>query len=81
MATIEPGAVGDVPTNIADHSMTTTALSADIEILATFKDIVESTPVKAVFGSVIGILTLLGVRFLVLFPFLYPPTGSVIRTR
>ena len=61
--------------------MTTTVLNADMEILATFKDTIEATPVKAVFESVIGILTLVRVRFLVLFSFLHPLIGEATRMR
>ena len=62
MTTPGPWAVGDIPTNVAQHETTTAVLNAEIETLTTFKDIVESIPVKAVFESVIGILTLVRVR-------------------
>jgi len=80
MTAPKPWAVGDIPTDVAHHS-TTTTLSADIEILNTFKSIVEFTPAKAVFKSVIVVLTLVRVRFLVPFPFLHPLISSTTRTR
>ena len=81
MTTLNSWAVGDIPPNVSNHSTTTSALNADIETLAAFKDVVETTPVKAVLESVIGILTLVRVSLLVLFPFLHPLIGGTTRTR
>ena len=53
---------------VGDCSMITTVLDADIETLTAFKGTAETAPVKAVFESVILILTLVRVRFLTLFP-------------
>ena len=80
MAASEPWAVGDTP-DVELHSVTTAMLSADIETLAAFKDTIQPTPVKAVFESVIGILTLVRVKSLVLFPFSRPLIGEANRTR
>ena len=66
MTVLDPQAVVDVPPSVEDNSMTTAMLNADIRILTTFKDVVGTTPVKAVFESVIVILTLIRVRLLVL---------------
>ena len=80
MAASEPWVVGDTP-DVELHSVTTAMLGADIETLAAFKDTIQPTPVKAVFESVIGILTLVRVRSLVLFPFLRSLIGETNRTR
>jgi len=75
MATPEPWAVGDNP-----HEATTAVLNADIETLTALKDTIESIPVKAVFESVIGILTLVRMRLLTPFPLSHPLIGDVTRT-
>ena len=62
------------------HSVTTAVLNADIETLTAFKDTIEVAPVKAVFESIIVILTLVKVRFL-LFPLLHPLIGDTTRAR
>ena len=80
MAASEAWAVGDTP-DVEFHSVTTAMLSADIETIAAFKDTIQPTPVKAVFESVIGILTLVRVKSLVLFPFSRPLIGEANRTR
>ena len=56
-------------------------LNTDIETLAAFKNSIEATPVKAVFESVIVILTLVRVRILAPLQSLYPPIGDMTRTR
>ena len=70
MTTLEPWAVGGSPTNVEYHPATATMLNADIEV----------APVKAVFESIIAILTLVKVRFL-LFPLLHPLIGDTTRAR
>lgn len=50
-----------------NHS-TIALLNADVETLTTFKNVVGVTPVKAVFETVIGILTLVRVRLFSPFP-------------
>ena len=57
---VTPGtrAVGDAPQNVDYLSAT---LNADIQHFATFKDTGEVSPVKAVFASVVAILTLVRV--------------------
>jgi len=67
--------IGDNP-----HEVTTAVLNADIETLIAFKDTVESIPVKAVFESVIGILSLVRVRLLTPFPLSRPLIGDATRT-
>ena len=79
MVTPELWAVGDTP-NVEPHSVTTAVLNADIETLTAFKDTIEVAPVKAVFESIIVILTLVKVRFL-LFPLLHPLIGDTTRAR
>ena len=81
MAALEPWAVGDIRPDVANYSTTTAVLNAGIETLTALKGIVETTPVEAVFESATAILTLVRVRFLVLFPFLPPLTGGTTRTR
>ena len=80
MTNPEPWAVDDTPTDVANHKAITAVLNADIETLTAFKDVVGSTPVKAVFESVIGILTLVRVRFLVLCSFSRQLIGSMTST-
>ena len=80
MTTLEPWAVGGSPTNVEYHPATATMLNADIEALTAFKDTIEVAPVKAVFESIIAILTLVKVRFL-LFPLLHPLIGDTTRAR
>ena len=80
MTTVEPWATGGSPPNIESRLATTTMLNADIETLIAFNDIVEVAPVKAVFESIIAILTLVKVRFL-LFPLLHPLIGDTARAR
>ena len=80
MTTVEPRAIGGSLPNIESHLATTTMINADIETLTAFKDIVEVAPVKAVFESIIAILTLVKVRFL-LFPLLHPLIGDTARAR
>ena len=80
MTTSEPWVVGDAP-NIQSLSVTIAILNADIETFAAFNDTVEPTPVKAVFESVIVILTLVRVGFLVLFRISYSLIGDTTRTR
>jgi len=69
MATFEPWAVDDTPLTTEHHSPITTMLSADIETFTTFKDTLKATPIKAIFESVIVILTLVRVGFLSLFSY------------
>lgn len=80
MTTSEPRAAGETP-DIKSRSVTIAMLNVDIETLAAFRDTVEATPVKAVFESVIVILTLVRVGFLVLFQISYPLIGDTTRTR
>jgi len=81
MTTPEPWAVGDISTNVTHHSTTTATLSAEIKVLTAFKSIVEFTPAKAIFESVIVVLTLVRVSFLVPFPFSYLLISGMTRTR
>jgi len=81
MTAPEPRAVGDIPTNAAHHETTIAVLNADIETLAAFKDTVESVPAKAIFESVISVLTLLKVRLLTPFPLSHPLIRDTNRTR
>jgi len=81
MTTLEPWAIGDTPTNVAQHEAITAVLNADIETLTTLKDTIESIPVNGVFESVIGILTLVRVSLLTPFPLSRPLISSTTRTR
>ena len=69
MTTPELWAVGDTPPNVDHQPAIAAVLNSEIKTLTIFKDTIESTPVKAVFESVIMILTLVRVRLLVLFRF------------
>ena len=80
MTTFEPWAANDSP-NAEHRSATTAVLSAHLETLNAFKDMVEAVPVKAVFESVIVILTLVRVRFPVLFPFSHLLINGTTRTK
>lgn len=66
MATLGPWEVDDIPFTIEDHPAVTAVLNADIETFTAFKDTLKDTPVKAIFESIIVILTLVRVRLLVL---------------
>lgn len=81
MSTIHPLAVGYARPNVEHHSISAGVLSPTIDSLTAFKDVVEVTHVKAVFESVVAILTLARVGFLVLFQFLHPLIGDTARTR
>ena len=59
--TLSPGIMA-LSDNIGSHSATTAALNAGIETLIAAKDTLEIIPAKAVFESVIAILTLVRVR-------------------
>ena len=72
MTTSEPWAIGDTPPDSGYHTATTAVLNTDIETLTASKDTVKAAPVKAVFESVVAILTLVRVRLLVLSLFLRP---------
>ena len=61
----------DVTPNPESDSATTEVLNTKIKTLIAFKDVVEDTPLKAMFESVILILTIVRVRLLVLFLFLH----------
>lgn len=78
MTTVEPWAIGGTSPNIEPHLATVAMLNANIETITTFKDIIEVAPVKAVFESIIVILTLVKVRFL-LFSLLHPLISDTIR--
>lgn len=80
MTASEAWAVGDAYSDVRSRSTTTAVLKADIETLTAFKDMVEATPVKAVFESVIVILTLVRVRPPVLILCLHSPTCVTTRT-
>ena len=69
MITSEPAADGDTPPDVENRSEIAAMLTADIKSLTISKDIVEATPMKAVFESVTVILTLVRVRSIPLFPF------------
>ena len=69
------------PPNVGSRSTTTVVLNADIETLTAIKDTLEIIPVKAVFESVIVILTLVRVRDPVLSPCLCSLLDTTIRTR
>ena len=62
MTTPEPWAIGDTPPNVESRSTTTAILNSDIETLTALKNTTKATPVKAVFESVVVILTLVRVR-------------------
>lgn len=80
MTTLEPQAVCDTLLD-ADHSATIAVLIAGVESITALKDSVETTSVKAIFESVIVILTLVRVRMLVLLPFLRSLIDGTFRTK
>ena len=80
MITPEPPAVGDIPTDVAHHATTTIVLNAEIKTLTVLNATILHEPVKAVFESVIVILTLVRVSLLVLFLSLHQFIGAA-RTR
>ena len=59
----------DVTSNPESDSAKAAVLDANIETLTAFRDMVEATPLKAIFESVVPILTIVRVRLLVLFLF------------
>ena len=78
MVTSEPP---DATLSTEPDSVTTAILNVEIETLTASKDMIKAGPVKAVFESVIVILTLVRVRLLVLFLFLHLLTDDTVRTR
>lgn len=72
MTTPEPRAVSDIPPNIESHSATTALLNTDLETLIALENTTEAAPVKAVFETVIVVLTLVRVELFVLFQILHP---------
>jgi len=80
MATLEPWGADDTPSTIENHPAVTAILNTDIETFTAFKDTLKDTPVKAIFESIIVILTLVRVRLLVLFPSLRSIIDSAVRT-
>ena len=81
MTTPEPPAVGDIPTVAVHHATTTTVLNAETKTLTVLNATIVPEPVKAVFESVIVILTLVRVSVrIVLFLFLHQLIGAA-RTR
>ena len=73
--------VGDIPPNAGYHSTVTTALNTNMETPTACKETGVTTHVKAMFESVIVILTLVGVRLLILFSFSYLLINDTIRVR
>ena len=63
MATSEPRTIDNAPPDIDRYSPATTKLNAGIQSLTTSMQGVEDSTVKAVFESVLTILTLVRVRF------------------
>lgn len=80
MTTLEPWTVGDVH-NSEYQSATAATLSAGLDTLTAFRNVVEATDVGVIFESLSFILNLVKVRFLTLCPSLYPLTGDTTRTR
>lgn len=62
------------------HSATTTALNTDIQHFTTSRCMVEVSPVKTVFESVVAILTLVRVGFPVQFLYFHLLIGDRTRT-
>lgn len=80
METSDPWTGRDTILNIGCDPETTIAMNADIKSLATLKDTFEPAPVKGVFESVVGILTLVKVGFPVRFSLLDLLIGGTTRT-
>ena len=81
MTTLESWVDDGKPPNIAHHLAATAALNADIQSLITSKDKIDTHPLKAVFKSVVAILTLVRVNFLVQFPRFCRLTDGTTRMR
>ena len=81
MTTPEHRAVGDIPTDVAHHAATTTVLNTEIKTLSALNATIVPKPLRAVFESVIVILTLVRVSLLILFLFLHQLIGGAARTR
>jgi len=81
MATLEPWEVDDIPATIEHHPAVTAILNTDIETFTAFKDTLKATPVKAIFESIIVILTLVRVSLRVLFSSSHSLIGNTVRTR
>ena len=71
----------DVTSSPESDSAKVAVLDANIETLTAFRDMVEATPLKAIFESVILILTIVRVRLGFLFLFLHRLIGGTTRTR
>ena len=80
MATLEPWEVDDICSTIEHYPAVTAILNTNIETFTAFKDTLKDTPVKAIFESIIVILTLVRVRLLVLFPSSHSLIDSAVRT-
>ena len=77
MATFDPWA----PSTVEHDPTITPMFNTDIETFTAFKDTLKATPVKAMFESIIVILTLVRVGFLALFPLLHSLIDRTARTR
>ena len=75
MATFEPRAIDDMPSTTEDRSAIITMLSTDIETLTVLKDTLQAAHITAVFESIIGILTLVRVSLVFVFPSLHSLIG------
>ena len=81
MTTLDSLVAGDTPSTVAHHPTITPMLNTDIETFAAFKDTLKAAPVRAIFESIIVILTLVRVGFLALFPLLHSLIGNMARAR
>ena len=80
MTTPKSWAVGDT-FHGGGHSATIAVLSAGVESLTALMDSLEATSVKAIFKSVLCILTLVRVRILVPLPSLRSLIGDAVRMK
>ena len=80
MTTLESWALGGALPGVG-RSATVAVLSADVESLTALKCSVEITSMKAIFESVIVILTIVMVRMLLLLPFLRSLVCDTVRAK
>lgn len=81
MTTLGPSIADDTLSAVEHHPTMTPMPNTNIETLTAFKDTLKSTPIKAVFESLIVILTLVRVSFLALFPLLHSLISDTVRMR
>lgn len=80
MTALEPWAIRTPLHGIYPYSVTTVALNTDVQLLVASKDMVRDATAKAVFRSLIAIVTLIKVRLFAQLQPLHPLTNDRTRT-